>query len=118
MEDRKRKSLKAVAAVTLFLILASLLGTFCLLRPPRGNVIEILRDDEVLYTLDLSTAEDQEIVIPYGDSSNTVLVRDGTVCVVRAQCPDNICVRTGILRWEGMPIVCLPNHLVIRYASK
>ncbi len=116
-ENRKNQPLKILMAFTIFLILMAILGVLYVLRPAKSHRVEILQDDEVLYTFDLSTAEDQELLIPYGNSSNTILIQDGTICVARAQCPDNTCVYMGVLRWEGLPIVCLPNHLIIRFVG-
>ena len=35
--------------------------------------------------------------------------------VTDAGCPDKICVNHGELRTEMLPIVCLPNRLIITY---
>ncbi|MBQ2093605.1 MAG: NusG domain II-containing protein, partial [Ruminococcus sp.] len=34
-----------------------------------------------------------------------------------AECPDKTCVNMGWLSSASMPIVCLPNHLVIEFAA-
>ena len=48
---------------------------------------------------------------------NTVEIKDHMIHVSDADCPDRICVDTG---WIGgdrksVPIVCLPNQLVIEF---
>jgi hypothetical protein len=45
------------------------------------------------------------------------LIEDGEICVSSAECPDKTCVKMGKLRSESLPIVCLPNHLIIRFAE-
>ena len=44
---------------------------------------------------------------------NLVRVEDGTVMVVRADCPDKICVHTGPISQEGEVIACLPHGVII-----
>ena len=39
-----------------------------ILRQPRSRQVEILRDGEILYSIDLDLAEDQILVIEYGGS--------------------------------------------------
>ena len=78
----------------------------------------IVRDGEVLYSFDLSKEENRSFVIEYGDSSNTVEIKDGKIRVSEAECPDKTCVRTGWLSSSAMPIVCLPNHLIIEFADE
>ena len=57
-------------------------------------------------------------MIPYGDSSNTIEIKDGKIRVCEAEWPDKVCVKTGWLSSSAVPIVCLPNHLVIEFASE
>ena len=71
----------------------------------------------MLYSLDLSKETNRTFVIPYGGSSNTIEIRDGRIRVLEAECPDKVCVRTGWLSSSAIPIVCLPNHLEISFAS-
>lgn len=58
----------------------------------------------VLYTFDLSR-------------SNTIQIQDGKICVQAAECPDQTCVHMGYLSDSGLPIVCLPNRLVIQFSN-
>ena len=44
---------------------------------------------------------------------NFVLVRDGEICVSQASCPDQVCVNQGFIHDGTVPIVCLPNQLII-----
>ena len=48
---------------------------------------------------------------------NTIEIKDGKIRVKSAECPDKTCVHMGWLSSSAMPIVCLPNHLVIRFAA-
>jgi len=88
-----------------------------ILRPSEGKVVDIVSDGEILYTIDLAQAENQELVISYQGSSNTVKIENGEIWVQEAECPDHTCVKMGKLYSESLPIVCLPNRLTIRYAE-
>ena len=108
---------RIVLTVCIALFALGLIGSAVVLLMPKKSTVVIRRDSEVLYTFDLSTTPDQTLVIPYGDSSNTVEIRDGAVRVKEAECPDKTCVNMGWLRSSAMPIVCLPNHLIIEFAD-
>ncbi|MBQ1350529.1 MAG: NusG domain II-containing protein [Ruminococcus sp.] len=111
----KQRVLIAVAAA---IFAAGIVGCLLLLFAPSDhNKVLIRRDGEVLYSLDLSKEKNRTFVIPYGGSSNTIEIRDGRIRVMEAECPDKVCVRTGWLSSSAIPIVCLPNHLEISFAS-
>ncbi|MBQ2470027.1 MAG: NusG domain II-containing protein [Ruminococcus sp.] len=111
----KQRVLIAVAAA---IFAAGIVGCLLLLFAPSDhNKVLIRRDGEVLYSLDLSKETNRTFVIPYGGSSNTIEIRDGRIRVMEAECPDKVCVRTGWLSSSAIPIVCLPNHLEISFAS-
>ena len=37
--------------------------------------------------------------------------------MLSADCPDQICVKTGKLQENGLPVVCLPHRLAIQWAE-
>ena len=47
-------------------------------------------------------------------ASNTGCVRPGSIAIISATCPDQICVHQGFISTSLLPITCLPNRLVIR----
>ena len=109
-------------------ILAAVLGTIFLgsgsillwqnLHKPQGAHIEIVQDNKILYTLDYPTAGTQTFRIESpGGGWNEITIRDGSVCISDADCPDKTCVKTGVLRSETIPIVCLPHKLIIRFCD-
>lgn len=79
--------------------------------------VNIVQDGKLLYTFDLTSAEDQTLEIEYKGRINTVQIEKGRIRMLDADCPDQICVHMGWLDSSKMPIVCLPNHLVIEYAD-
>ena len=109
----------AILIVLIILIfVVSVVLCIGLWRPSDKCLVEVVSDGKVLYTFDLAETEDTEFTVYSPDNhQNTVLIQDGSICVKEAECPDQICVQTGKLISESMPIVCLPNRLMIRFAE-
>ncbi len=95
---------------------SGVLGCIGVLNRPHGTMVEIVRDNEVLYQFDLVQAEDQIIEFEYEGRSNTIEIRDHQIHMLKADCPDKTCVHMGWLD-SAAPIVCLPNHLVIQFSD-
>ena len=84
------------------------------LAAARGSVAVIRIDGAEYRRIDLSRVKesyDLEIDTAYGH--NTVHVAPGSICVSRADCPDQTCVKMGELTGGGIPIICMPHRLVI-----
>lgn len=77
--------------------------------------VKVISDGKTVAVLDLS--EDTELTVPYEGGSNTVTVQDGFVCVSAATCPDGYCMKCGS-RNCGLPIICLPNRLVLQFSDR
>lgn len=105
-----------ITAGLLFVI--GIIGSILVLNAPADDVVVIKRDDKILYTIDLKTAEDKTFDITYGGEKNTVEIKGGKIRVKDADCPDKVCVKTGWLSSSAIPIVCLPHHLVIEFRGK
>jgi hypothetical protein len=113
------KKIIIMIAVAALIFAASVIGTIYVYRPSESRIAVVLQDGNPIYKFDLDTAENQTIVVesPDGTSSNTIKIENGEISVSEADCPDGTCVKTGILRSEDIPIVCLPNKLVIRFSE-
>lgn len=92
---------------------------YLLTKPGQNNNVEIVSDGKILYSFDLSKTKNQSITIMSADgkSSNTVCIKDGKIFISDAECKDKICVKSGELKTNGLPIVCLPNKLIIRFSE-
>lgn len=108
---------KILIGICILIFCIGIIGSCLTMFSPPKNTVSIKRDGATLYTFDLNNTEDSVIEIPYGNSSNTVEIKDGKIRVQSAGCPDKTCVNMGWLSSSGMPIVCLPNHLVIEFAD-
>lgn len=96
-----------------FLVIG-IIGSIILWQKSNSNIVEIVQDEKVLYQLDLSQ-DDRILEIEYEGRVNIIEIKDHRIHVLKAQCPDNTCVSMGWL--ETVPIVCLPNQLVIQFKN-
>lgn len=118
MNDRK----KAVLLAAVLLVTAILCGIriYAVSNSSTGNgqalYADIYQNGELLQTIRLDTVTDEYIfeVPGEGGASNTVCVRPGSIAIISATCPDQICVHQGFISTSLLPITCLPNRLVIR----
>ncbi len=74
----------------------------------------IYSDGCLIRTIDLSSAGDEVFDVSSGNGGfNTVTIKDHDICVSSASCPDGLCMKEGYALKSPVPIVCLPNKLVI-----
>lgn len=98
------------------LLAASLLGTALTLGgKTRAVTANVYLDGQCVRSIDLSQVkEPYSFLVDSPAGANTVLVEPGRVCVSHANCPDQVCVMQGWISNSVVPIVCLPNRLVIQ----
>ena len=109
------KSSKWVLAL---LAAAAVLATAALVIPPKQQedpVARITLDGELVKEIKLNQvgASFSFTVTGVSGLTNTILVEKGRIRVEAADCPDQVCVDQGFISDGTVPIVCLPNHLVI-----
>lgn len=71
---------------------------------------DIIIDGEVSETIDLSN--DEMPVVRTVRGCEISFSREG-VRVSAADCPDQLCVKTGTIRFPGESIACVPNRVVV-----
>ncbi len=112
------KHLKAVASelkladlVLIILILAvGTISAISVFKTKENAVVTVYKGDRLWgeYPFD----EDRVIKV---DEHNTFQIKAGKVSMIHADCPDKRCVKQGST--SKLPIVCLPNKLVIQIKS-
>lgn len=68
--------------------------------------VYVYKDNALLGVYSLDKAQTVTI-----DEHNSIEIKDGKVRMSKADCPDKRCVKQGFS--ASMPIICLPNHLII-----
>nr|MDK2850638.1 hypothetical protein [Candidatus Cloacimonadota bacterium] len=71
----------------------------------------VYKDDQIFGEYLLS--EDIQLVI---DEHNSIEIKDGKARISYSDCPDKRCVKQGFN--NNMPIICLPNRLVLEFRRK
>ncbi|MBQ4629510.1 MAG: NusG domain II-containing protein [Clostridia bacterium] len=76
-----------------------------------GKYACIFENGELVQRIDLTS-----IVKPHKIElgGNVILVENGRVSMVEADCPDKLCIKQGAITNGARPIVCLPNNVVIK----
>lgn len=118
-KDSKKNTRTAALSVTAFLVLvtaACLLYLLVLDKSPQDYVAEIYQDGSLIYSIPLNTVQSTYILDVEGKEGghNRIEIRQGSIGIIWANCPDKLCVRQGFIHNASIPITCLPNGLVIR----
>lgn len=123
--DSKKENKKAAVIISVVLFVLASASLLYLAIPyfqgesskaSGGYVAEIYQDGKLLYRIPLREIhENRTLVIEGGDGwRNEIEIRPDGVGVISADCPDKLCVRQGFINNDRLPVVCLPNRLVIR----
>ncbi|MCM1064600.1 MAG: NusG domain II-containing protein [Eubacterium sp.] len=79
-------------------------------------VAEIYQDGELLTSIPLDGMDAPWRFTVTGENgcTNEIEVRSDSIGIVSADCPDKLCVHQGFISNASLPVICLPNRLVIR----
>lgn len=116
---KKKKNLIAVLILALIIVL-SLFSLKMINRESKTlGIVKVIKNNEVIKTIDLSKVKESYEFEVKGDNeeSNTIKVENTGVSIVSASCKDKICIHTGKIKNSSLPIVCLPNKLIIKFES-
>lgn len=98
---------RSVIALLLAVVLLS--AGYILLRPGQpGETVRVYQAGEIIWENPLR----QDFV--FHAPHNTIVVEAGRVQVSQADCPDQVCVLQGWISDGTVPIVCLPNQLIVQ----
>jgi len=107
--------------VLLALVLVSLAALYLLQGRPAGEnlTVEIYKNDRLYRSMPLAETSAGEIKISDSEGHyNLVEFKDGKVRVKEADCPNQVCVKTGWLSKPGRISVCAPNKLKVIVKGK
>ena len=107
-----------LAVIALILALA---GVFYSLHSARQKktaaYAEIYYYNTLVETVALSTGEERTFSVKEAPNVLFRLYEDGAICFLSSDCPDKICVNTGLLSEVDQMAACLPNGLVLKIVS-
>lgn len=104
----------------IFLLAAVLAGVgFWQWIPKSGAPVAVIEQDgKEVRRVELDSITQPETLVLDGEISVTVLLEPGQVSIIRSDCPDQICVNTGVLTRPGESAVCLPARVAVRIVGK
>lgn len=83
----------------------------------KANMVIVSQDGEVVSRYPLS--EEKIAIITYGEHEYNLLhISDGSVHIMEADCPDQICVDHKPISQKGESIICLPHKLAVQISSE
>jgi len=92
-------------------LLAGVSYSIPLLMKSEPQTVDIYRDNEIVATYPLY--QKQEILIPGAHDTISISIQNNAVSITHADCPHQLCVKSGSIRLPGQQIVCAPNHILI-----
>lgn len=104
---KKRDIIILLAVVSVSVIGITALSLF----GKTGTAVVITQNGTVTHRLSLYKNQTVEL------GSNTVVIKDATVYVEKADCENQICVNTGKISEAGQQIICLPNKVLIEVTA-
>ncbi len=108
------KSVKIILAALVLAVVGS--GAWILLGQNTAAdphvVIEV--DGAVYADYDMDEVKGIIPISTEGGGENRLWVQEDLVYMESANCPDQTCVKQGIIRDGTVPIVCLPHKVVVR----
>lgn len=104
-----------IAGIILALLLSAGAALWLHNRPAPGMTANIYQDGKCIHSIDLSKVTAAETyTVESALGTNVIRIEPGRICMLEADCPDQVCVHAGWLTDSAAPIVCLPHRLVIR----
>lgn len=103
-----------------FVLAAVLAGAgFLSWMPQNGALTAVIEQNgEVVRRVTLTSITQPETLVLEGEISVTVLLEPGQVSIIHSDCPDQICVHTGVLTRPGQSAVCLPARVAVRIVGE
>ncbi|MFV3012441.1 NusG domain II-containing protein [Clostridium botulinum] len=83
------------------------------------NAVAVIKQNgKIIEKIDLSKVkEKRQFRIDYNDKEhkgyNTIEIDKGSIRFIDADCPDKVCVKSGVLKKPGETAACLPHKLMI-----
>ena len=119
--DDKLKSNKFWIIVLGAIVIACAVAVMLLMQVP-ASYARIYKDGVVTETVNLAAVTNSYAFIVYGnaeiggsDGFNILEVEHGRIRVSKADCADGDCIRMGWVSGGAIPIICLPNRLVVAF---
>ena len=106
----------AVVAIIFIIVLGTYGASLFLLEQPSSSYAVVHASDGSEKKLPLD--KDTTITVSADLGSNTIVVSNGAVSVIDADCPNHDCIQQGAISSTNQQIVCLPHKLWIEVVAE
>ena len=113
--NRNRRRRNDLLLLTGCLLAALLLGGLWLLLRRAGGVVIVEQNGRE--TARYALSEDRTVRIEGAAGYNLLVIENGEAWIMEADCPTQLCMKTGMIRYGGQSLVCLPHRLAVRIAG-
>ena len=104
-----------ILIAAIFMVALSFFGWRIIVGYSGAEEVEVTVDGEEFGIYSLNNKNAQKISI---HGTNTLLIENGKVDMIDANCPDKLCVHQKAISANGESIICLPNKVVVTIKSK
>ena len=99
-----------VAVIAAFALLCAALFMLPFQHRDASLSAQVVLDGDVVETIALSSLSEEQTMDVGGC---TIVFSPNGVRFTDADCPDRLCVKTGVIRFAGESIACVPNRVVV-----
>ncbi|MBC2580946.1 NusG domain II-containing protein [Clostridium sp. DJ247] len=87
-------------------------------RNYKGTYVEITLEGKFYKKIPLSEHRgEEEFNVKTKHGYNLIKIKDQSVSIIDADCPDKICEKPGFISKPGQSLVCLPHKLMVEVKS-
>ncbi len=109
-----KKFLKNDLILIFSIIVISLLSvTIILITSKQGNYVTIEQNGTITAVLQINKNQKYNIYNEDNEIENTILIENGQVSMIYANCPDKICEKHKAIKNNNESIICLPNKVIV-----
>lgn len=111
LDSTKKSYRNDILLILFFLIIAFTALAFMKFRGKTGAEVRVSVNNREygVYSLD----KNQTITIGEEDWENILEIKNGRASMIKADCPDKVCVNHASISRKGETIVCLPHKVVV-----
>jgi len=113
-----RRFKKGDIALVLFIGIIAIIPLLWTYLADRGKQSEnltavVIRDGKRVKEIDLNKVQESQYIRFEDGIKTTILAEKGQIKFLEADCPDQICVKTGLLTKPADRAVCLPGKTIV-----
>ncbi|MHC1748376.1 MAG: NusG domain II-containing protein [Cellulosilyticaceae bacterium] len=111
-----KKGNKVILIMSVCVILLCVVAIFMMQKfAPSGTIATISVYGKETQKINLTQVHEPKVItVENGRGGvNKIRVENGKIAIIEANCPDHLCVEKGYTSSSLLPVVCLPNGVLI-----